>query len=92
MNLGVESPSLLPCLSSGDGSPTCQQFALEKQEMISMFKFHQWRRDMSQHIQAKQPCAAAGSKGIAAAWVWEGVQGFATAQASTVKVLGYLDK
>lgn len=70
-------PAGMPLDGSRDG-PICQQFAWEKQEMISTFRFHQWRREMFQHIWAKQPSAAVGRKNIAAAWVWEGVQGFAT--------------
>lgn len=84
-------PAAMPLDGSRDRSLIYQQLVLEKQEMILTFRFHQWRREMSQHIWAKQPYGAAGSKGIAAAWIWEGVQVFDTAQASRVELFGCLD-
>lgn len=83
-------PAAMPLDGSRDRSPICQQFVLEKQEMISTFGFHQQRRKMSQHIWPKQPYSAAGSKGIPAAWVWKEVQTFATAQASRVELFGLM--
>lgn len=45
-----------------------------------------------QHIWAKRPCVAAGSKEIAAAWDGEGVQALAAVLAPRVELLGCLDK